>query len=37
MSIEGFLSFLWKKIVAEDVANGMESQTEALIERARKL
>lgn len=36
MSIEGFLSFLWKKIVAENVANGMPEQTEALIERARK-
>lgn len=36
MSIEGFLSFLWKKIVAEDVANGMAEQTEALIERIQK-
>lgn len=36
MSIEGFLSFLWRKIVAENVANGMAEQTEALIERARK-
>ena len=35
MSIEGFLSFLWKKIVAENVANGMAEQTEALIEKAR--
>jgi hypothetical protein len=36
MSIEGFLSFLWRKIVAEDVANGMAKQTEALIEQVRK-
>ena len=35
MSIEGFLSFLWKKIVAENVANGMAEQTEALIEKTR--
>ncbi len=35
MSIEGFLSFLWRKIVAENVANGMKEQTEALIEKAR--
>ena len=35
MSIEGFLSFLWKKIVAENVANGMAEQTEALIEKSR--
>ncbi len=35
MSIEGFLSFLWKKIVAEKVANGMAKQTEALIERSK--
>lgn len=37
LSIEGFLSFIWRKIVAENVANGMKEQTEALIERARKL
>ena len=37
MSIEGFLSFLWKKLVAEPVANGMAEQTEALIEKARNL
>jgi hypothetical protein len=35
MSIEGFLSFLWKKIVAENVANSMAKQTEALIEKAK--
>jgi uncharacterized protein YndB with AHSA1/START domain len=35
MSIEGFLSFLWRKMVAEDVANGMAQQTEALIGKAR--
>ena len=37
MSIEGFLSFLWKRLVAENVANGMAEQTEALIEKARSL
>ncbi|KXW58096.1 hypothetical protein FEMY_13930 [Ferrovum myxofaciens] len=37
MSIEGFLSFLWRKIVAESVAHGMEKQTEALIEKARSV
>ena len=31
MSIEGPLSFIWRKIVAEDVASGMEKQTESLI------
>ena len=35
MSIDGFLSFFWKKIVAENVANGMAEQTEALIEKSR--
>jgi hypothetical protein len=35
IQIEGPLSFLWRKIVAEDVANGMEEQTEKLIERVR--
>jgi hypothetical protein len=35
MSIEGVLSFVWKKIVAENVAKGMAEQTEALIEKAR--
>ena len=37
MSIEGFLSFLWRKIVAENVANGMADQTEALIAKARSI
>ena len=35
MSIEGPLSFIWRKIVAEDVANGMEEQTNNLIEKTR--
>lgn len=35
MRIEGFLSFLWKKIVAENIVNGLAEQTEALIEKAR--
>jgi hypothetical protein len=34
MSIEGPLAFVWRKIVAEDVANGMAEQTEMLIEKA---
>lgn len=34
MSIEGGLSFLWRKLVAEDVANGMPEQTERLIAKA---
>jgi hypothetical protein len=35
ISIEGPLSFVWRKIVAENVANGMKEQTEKLIEKAR--
>lgn len=35
ISIEGPLSFVWRKIVAENVANGMKEQTERLIEKAR--
>lgn len=35
VSIEGPLSLLWRKIVAEDVAAGMEAQTRGLIEKAR--
>ena len=35
MSIEGPLSFIWRKLVAEDVANGMAEQTESLINTAR--
>ena len=34
MSIEGPLAFLWRKIVAENVADGMAAQTGALIEKA---
>ena len=37
MSIEGWLSFLWKKLVAEGVANSMREQTEKLIERAKNI
>lgn len=37
MSIKGPLSFLWRKIVAEDVANGMMEQTENLIEKAKNV
>lgn len=37
MSIDGLLSFLWRKIVAEDVANGMMAQTGNLIEKAKSV
>jgi hypothetical protein len=37
MSIDGLLSFLWRKIVAEGVANGMMAQTENLIEKAKSV
>ena len=37
MSIEGPLSFLWRKLVAEGVANGMPEQTESLINTARNV
>jgi len=37
MSIEGPLFFVWRKIVAEDVANGMMEQTESLIEKAKSV
>jgi hypothetical protein len=33
--IEGPLSFIWKKLVAENVANGLEEQTEKLIEKVK--
>ena len=33
--VEGPLSFLWRKLVAEDVANGLEQQTDKLIERVK--
>ena len=35
MSVEGYLGFIWRKIVAEDVANGMEEQTKSLIKKVR--
>lgn len=34
ISIEGPLSFIWRKIVVENIANGMKEQTERLIDRA---
>ena len=37
MSIEGWLSLLWRKLVAEDVANGMSEQTANLIEKAKNV
>ena len=35
MSIEGPLSFLWRKLVAEGVANGMAEQTESLVNKLK--
>src|SRR5712664_2318172 len=35
ISVDGPLAFVWRKLVAESVAKGMEVQTERLIERAR--
>jgi hypothetical protein len=35
MSIEGRLSFLWRKLVAEDIVKGLPEQTERLIAKAR--
>lgn len=35
--VEGPLSFVWRKLVAEDVANGLEQQTDKLIERVRNV
>jgi hypothetical protein len=37
IKVEGPLAFIWRKIVAEGVANGLEQQTDWLIERARSL
>jgi len=33
--VEGFLGFLWRKIVAEGVANGMKEQTNNLVNRVK--
>lgn len=35
ISIEGPLSFLWRKLVAENVASSLKQQTEMLIEKAK--
>jgi hypothetical protein len=35
--IEGLLSFLWKKIIAEKVAAGLEEQTEKMVQQAREV
>jgi len=37
ISVDGLLSFLWRKIVVEDIANGLKVQTEKLIERAKNV
>lgn len=36
MSVEGALSFVWRKLVAEGVANGLKEQTDSLIAKARE-
>ncbi len=33
--VEGFLAFVWRKLVAEGVANGLEEQTNKLIEAVK--
>ena len=33
IKIEGPLSFLWRKLVAENIVNGLEEQTDKLIKR----
>lgn len=35
VSIEGALSFVWRKLVAEGVANSLPEQTDKLIQRAK--
>lgn len=37
LRIEGPLSFIWRKIVAEGIAKGEAEQTERLIERATRV
>ena len=37
LSVTGPLGFLWRKLVAEDVAAGIESQTRSMIEQARRV
>jgi hypothetical protein len=37
VNINGLLSFVWRKLVAEEVANGLKVQTEKLIERAKNV
>ena len=35
--VEGPLAFLWRKLVAEKVAAGLEEQTQSMIKRAREM
>ena len=37
MTVKGPLSFVWRKIVAEGIVNGLADQTEKLLERSRLL
>ena len=36
MRVEGLLSFLWRKLVAENVAAGLEDQAQRMIEAAKR-
>jgi hypothetical protein len=37
LTVTGPLGFLWRKLVAEDVAAGIEGQTRNMIEQARRV
>ena len=37
ISVDGWLGFVWRKLVAEGVANGLAEQTASLVSRARAL
>lgn len=37
MQVTGLLSFIWRKLVAENVANSEEKQTNSLINRVKKM
>ena len=37
ISVDGLLSFFWRKIVVEDITNGLKVQTEKLIDRAKNV
>jgi len=37
ISMDGILAPLWRKLVAEEIANSLKAQTERLIERAKNV